>query len=103
MQQADFLEQDADLEQVGHRFAMRDDVMLHHFAAESAMCRRDDLENGELGFGARGIFQMRRAQRPAAADFACQQFDPRLFAQRMVIGRYAGLCQQFRDGRLVFV
>ena len=101
MDQADLLQEQRDLEHVGHALAHRDDALGNHVVAELRMRFGGGVEHLELAHGLVAVFDEIRGQRPRVAQFVCQQRHPRFFVERQI--RHAGLrgIEQFGHGSLV--
>ena len=102
-QQADFLQQDRDFEQVGDRLAFRDHVIRQRRGAVAAMDVRRNLEHRQLGTRQVGIREMRRMQETRASKLALQHREPLTLGKPGVVGRDAGIGEELGDQRLVHV
>ena len=101
--EADLLQQHADLEQVGHRLALRDHVVRDRLAPEAPMDVRGCLEDRELRARALAVGRKRGAQQPRRRELAQQQGDAGVLAEREIVDLDAGDAQQLGDRGLVNV
>ena len=104
-QQPDLLQQHADLEQVGHRLALRDHVVRQRGGAEAAVDVR--RRRARIASSAARALRVRRGAASAASrgagELAREQRDALVLRQRRVVGGDAGAREQLGDDRLVHV
>ena len=101
MDQAGLLQQQRDLQHVGHALAHRDDALGDRIAAELGVRLGGGVEHGEFARGLLAVFHEGGGQRTRVAQFACQQRDPRLLVQRQIGHAGHRRIDQFGDRALV--
>ena len=82
--EAGFLEQQRDLEHVGHALGHRDDAVGDHVVAELA-CASAAAWKTASSPSVSSLYLTKETQRPRVAQLARQQRDPRVLAERHII------------------
>ena len=102
-EEAHFLEEQRDFQQVGHAGGLGDDVVRQRGRAIERVDLRRGAQDRQLALRLLAVGEVQGNQRARRGEFALEQCHARRLVQRQVIGFHADCGKQFRHHRFVHV